>query len=276
MDFIELQVSCNSEFREILIAEFGDLGFDSMMETEKGFNAYAEEEIFKEALIQPLKLKYGALAEFDYKSLIVKRINWNEEWEKNFNPVIIKDKCAIRASFHDPIPNVKYEIIINPKMSFGTGHHATTSLMIGFQLENDHTNCNVLDCGCGTGILSILAAKLNARSVTGFDIDEWAVQNAIENSAINGVVNNTYLNGKIEDLGISEKYDIVLANINKNILLEELPQYVNHLNMEGRLMLSGFYMNDLSEIKTKARANELKFVKSKELKDWAAALFIKQ
>ena len=276
MDFIELQVSCNSEFREILIAEFGDLGFDSMMETENGFNAYAGEEIFDKSLIQPLKLKYGTLAEFDYKSLIVKRINWNEEWEKNFSPVIIKGECAIRASFHDPIPDLKYEIIINPKMSFGTGHHSTTSLMIGLQLDIDHTGRKVLDCGCGTGILSILASKLNARSVRGFDIDEWAVQNAIENSTINGFSDNTYLNGKIEDLGISEKYDIVLANINKNIILEELSHYSKYLNTPGRLLLSGFYINDLSEIKTKTAANGLKFVKHEELNDWAAAVFIKE
>jgi len=275
MDFIELQVFCNSEFREILIAEFGDLGFDSMMETEKGFNAYTGEDAFDESLIQPLQVKYGTFAEFDYKCSIVKRTNWNEEWEKNFNPVIIKGECAVRASFHDPIPEVKYEIIINPKMSFGTGHHATTSLMIGLQLEIDHTDRTILDCGCGTGILSILGAKLNARSVTGSDIDEWAVQNAIENSTINGVDTNTYLIGKIEDLGITEKYDIVLANINKNVLLEELPHYSNYLNPSGRLLLSGFYVTDLSEIKTKAEANDLRFIKSEELNDWAAAVFIK-
>jgi len=276
MDFVELQVSCNSEFREILIAEIGELGFDSMIETEKGFNAYIGEGTYDESPVKSLVGKYGSSADFNYKSLVIEKRNWNEEWEKNFSPVVIKGLCAIRASFHEPVPNVEYEIIINPKMSFGTGHHATTSLMIGLQLEIDHRELKVLDCGCGTGILSILAAKLNAHSITGFDIDEWAVENSIENSSINGVRNVTFLHGEIMDIDIYNKYDVVLANINKNILLDNLAHYVKYLNEYGQLMLSGFYLADLAEIRSKAEVHGLKFLKSEELNDWAAVVFIKE
>jgi len=276
MDFIELQVICKPEFKDILIAETGELGFDSMIETETGFNAYIEEESFEEHGLSYLENKYGEPAGLKWEIAKVVRKNWNEEWEKNFHPVILDGKCAVRASFHTPISSVPHEIIINPKMSFGTGHHETTSLMVRHQLDIDHRGKKVLDCGCGTGILSILASKLNATSVTGYDIDEWAVENSEGNARLNDIEDIKFLQGKIRSLELPGKYDLVLANINKNILLDEIKEYARYIEKEGLLVLSGFYSEDLQDIRKETTNNKLKFLRSETLNNWVGGVFVKE
>lgn len=275
MDFIEVSISCKPEFRDILIAEIGEVGFNSMIETDAGFNAYMHEEDFEESSLLEIIDRYVSRADLKWKVHVIARKNWNAEWEKNFDPVIIADKCAIRASFHAPITSVPYEIIIDPKMSFGTGHHETTSLMIRNQLKIDHKDRKVLDCGCGTGILSIMASKLHAGSVTGFDIDVWAIENSIQNAELNGIDNIIFLQGTILEIATSDRYDIILANINKNILTDEMSEYAIRLKPGGQLVLSGFYSDDLADINRKAIQNNLNLSHSDSNNDWVGAVFLK-
>jgi ribosomal protein L11 methyltransferase len=174
----------------------------------------------------------------------IKKENWNEEWEKNYDPIEVGDQIFVRAEFHPPKKNVPYEIIINPKMSFGTGHHETTAQMLALQLKVDHKDKEVIDIGSGTGILAIMAAKLGAASVAATDIDDWCIENAIENFEINRIVPSFVKKGEIASLQLKENYDIVLANINTNVLLSEMEHYVSLMRPKAQLLLSGFYEFD--------------------------------
>lgn len=276
MKFIELRISCKMEFREILIAEINSLDAEGIVEFEDGFLAYFTNDKFDIAGLMPLIDKYGKAAELKWETVEVENKNWNEEWEKSFDPVVIENKCVIRASFHEPFPEVPIEIVIDPKMSFGTGHHETTYLMIKQQLNIVHEGKSVLDCGCGTGILSILASKLNARYIKGIDNDERAVANSIENIKLNGITNVEIKHGTINDTDPDSKFDILLANISKNILLSEIPAYSWVLNKGGKLVLSGFYVADLEEISKKTKVNALELIGSEERNEWSANVFIKK
>lgn len=195
-------------------------------------------------------------------------MNWNEEWEKNFQPILVEDSCCVRAPFH-PATDVKYDIVIEPKMSFGTGHHATTHMMIQFLLNNDFEGKRVLDMGCGTGVLAIVAEKRGAKEVDAIDIDNWCYQNSIENVERNNCSRITVYEGGAELLG-EKKYDVIIANINRNILLEDIKVYSRNLEAGGELYLSGFYAADIPAIVEECEKNGLDRVGSLEREEWVA------
>lgn len=270
-----LQIICDSEFSEILQAEISEAGFDTFMEIENGFEAYAEQDNFNKEILQEIIQKYSAFTPItSYQDKIEKR-NWNEEWEKNYEPVIVDDQAIIRASFHEPAKNYPVDIIITPKMSFGTGHHQTTHLMIKAQLGIDHKNKVIMDAGCGTVVLSVMAAKLGAKRVEAFDIDEWSVINGQENAEINHCNNINIRQGKISDLTFEDDFDIILANINKNILLQEMHQYAAYLKAGGLLLLSGFYEQDIPDLLKAANPYSLIQVTSYEREKWVSLLLQK-
>jgi len=272
MYYTSLQVICDPEFSEILIAEMGDAGFDTFMETEQGFEAYTEEENFDQTKLQEIKAKYQQLTPVEYTVSKVEKQNWNEIWENSYQPINVENKCLIRADFHRAEKKYPYEIIITPKMSFGTGHHQTTYLMIKNQLEIDHQNKIVMDAGCGTAILSVMASKLGAKKVEAFDIDEWSVSNGKENIEINKCSTIHHQQGKISDLTFDSNFDIILANINKNVLLQEMAQYAAYLNPGGLLLLSGFYENDIPDLLREGAKYRMKEVQRDERENWAALL----
>jgi ribosomal protein L11 methyltransferase len=212
MYYTRLLIKCNQEFSEILIAELAEIGFDTFQENENGFEAYVEEEKFDHAALNELKEKYSPLTELTFSFEQIEKKNWNEEWENNYQPIIVDDRCLIRAEFHKIEKKYPYEITITPKMSFGTGHHQTTYLMIKAQMDIDHQSKRVMDAGCGTAILSVMASKLGAREVEAFDIDEWSVINGKENLEINNCRNINLQQGKITEVDLKGKFDIILGS----------------------------------------------------------------
>ncbi len=276
MDFIELKVDVLPDFTDIIVAELAEAGFDSFVETPQGVNAYAAAEAFDESRVQEIVRKYAALTPVTYTFSALPRRNWNEEWEKNYQPIYIGDQCVVRASFHQLPQPFPYEIVINPKMSFGTGHHETTALMLEMQLGVDHAGRRVLDAGCGTGILAIMACKRGAAHVDAYDIDEWAVENARENCELNGCATIGVQQGTIEEVQLSGPYDIILANINRNVLLREIPLYAGKLGPGGRLLLSGFYEQDIAELNRVAAESNLSQTARHTKTHWAALGFQKQ
>lgn len=276
MYYTRLQVICDSEYSEILMAEIAETGFDTFMENDKGFEAYAEQDKYDKQKLYEVKDKYGQFTPVVFYQDRIEKKNWNEEWEKNYEPIIVDNQCIIRADFHQPEKNYPYEIIITPKMSFGTGHHQTTYLMVKNQMDMDHKNKTTMDAGCGTAILAIMAAKLGAMKVEAFDIDEWSVINGQENVEVNKCNNINIRQGKISDLTFDDNFDIILANINKNILLVEMAQYAAYLNPGGHLLLSGFYEKDIPDLMEEAQRYSLEFVRSDERENWAALLLKKK
>lgn len=270
-----LQVLCDPEFSEILQAEISEAGFDTFMEIENGFEAYADQENFSKEILQHILQKYNAVTPLTVYQDKIEKKNWNEEWEKNYEPVIVDDQVIIRASFHQPKKVYPFDIIITPKMSFGTGHHQTTHLMVKTQLEMNHKNNVVMDAGCGTAVLAILASKLGAKKIEAFDIDEWSVINGQENAEINQCSNINIRQGKISDLTFEDDFDIILANINKNILLQEMHQYAAYLKKGGLLLLSGFYEQDVPDLVTAASPYTLQQVTSYERENWVSLLLMK-
>lgn len=276
MFYTRLQVVCDPEYAEILMAEIAEAGFDTFMENEKGFEAYVEEEKFDKAYLQHLQEKYQHVNPLLFLQDQVQKQNWNEEWEKNVEPIMVEDQCLIRADFHKIEKVYPYEIIITPKMSFGTGHHQTTYLMIKAQLTLDHRNKRVMDAGCGTAILSIMASKRGATEIEAFDIDEWSVVNGKENTEKNQCNNIHIQQGKINEVSLAGKFDVILANINKNILLAEMERYADFLNNDGLLLLSGFYVHDIPDLLRHAQSFQLLEVKRDERETWATLLLRKR
>ncbi|WP_337041909.1 50S ribosomal protein L11 methyltransferase [Emticicia sp. 17c] len=272
MDYIELTLQIDADFVEILMAELGELGFESFVETDEGLDAYVQEEIFDDLAVKQMLETYAERTAISYAFKKIARQNWNEEWEKNFQPIQIGDEVYVRADFHEPRPDFPYEIIITPKMSFGTGHHETTSMVMAHQLTIPHEGKKVLDVGTGTGILAVLAAKLGASAISAFDIDEWSVENTLENIGLNQTSNISVRLGTIENEP-ADTYDIILANINRNILLQQIPLYVNFLKKQGELIISGFYEKDIADIQVVAEAAGLKKIAQLSKNNWAAVVF---
>ena len=267
-----LQVTCNPEFSEILIAELSEAGFDTFQENENGFEAYVEGDAYDEPLVNLIREKYLSLTPVTYAFSQIEKRNWNEEWEKSYVPIVVENKCLIRASFHQPERRYPYEIIITPKMSFGTGHHQTTYLMVKNMMQMDHLEKRVMDAGCGTAILSIMASKLGAKEVEAFDIDVWSVENGNENATINQRGNIRIQQGTISEVALTGKFDTILANINKNVLLQELELYSSYLVPGGFLLLSGFLSLDIPDLLQEAARHGLIEVRRDERETWAALL----
>ncbi len=276
MDYIELKVAVLPDFADMIVAELAEAGFDSFVETPDGVDAYAPADVFDEAQVQEIVRKYAALTPVTYTFSTLPRRNWNEEWEKNYQPIYIGNQCVVRASFHQLAETFPYEIVINPKMSFGTGHHETTALMLEMQLGVDHAGKRVLDAGCGTGILAIMACKRGAAHVDAYDIDAWAVENARENCGLNGCPDIVIGQGTIEEVGLQGPYGVILANINRNVLLREIPQYAGRLSPGGMLLLSGFYEQDVAELNKVAAESSLRQTAGHIKQNWAALCFQKQ
>ena len=273
--YTKLLVRCDSDFAEILMAELAELGFDTFLENDGGFEAYVESDRYDKQGLEEVKTKYEEFTPLAFSFEKVEKKNWNEEWEKSYEPIIVDDRCLIRASFHKIEKKYPYEIVITPKMSFGTGHHQTTYLMIKSQMDIDHKDKRVMDAGCGTAILSIMASKLGAKSVEAFDIDKWSVTNGNENIEVNKTSNIRLQMGKITEVKLSGSFDIVLANINKNVLLSEINIYSRYLPANGLLLLSGFYTHDIADLLEEAHKHQLTEVKRDERENWAALLLKK-
>jgi ribosomal protein L11 methyltransferase len=272
---ISFPIPDQEEQTEILIAILTATGYDSFEEQEEIFIAYIQEDKFvKEDL---LSVDYIKIC-FEEETINIELIpdkNWNEVWESNYPPVVIDNRCYVRAPFHESIAEFEYEITIKPKMAFGTAHHETTYLMISLLLEHNLTDHTVLDMGCGSGILAIMANMKNAKSLTAIDIDKWSYDNTLENTGINGISNMNIIVGGAEMIPTDVKYDTILANINKNILLRDIKYYANALTNSGQIYLSGFYSEDLEDICNEAVKFGISLVEKKEKNNWIAAVFEK-
>jgi ribosomal protein L11 methyltransferase len=273
--YIEFQFTVNplQPASEILIAELSYAGFESFVENEEGVTAYVVSEEFDEEAFAGLHILQSDEFEITYSSQEIEKVNWNIEWEKNFNPIIIDDQCSVRAPFHEK-PETEFDIIIEPKMSFGTGHHATTHMMLQFILKNELEGKTVLDMGCGTGVLAILAEMKGAKSVDAIDIDNWCYLNSMENVVRNNCELISVYEGAAELLE-GKHYDMIIANINRNILLEDISKYSECLNPGGELFLSGFYIEDIPAIEAECNLYGLKIEDELEQENWAALGFIK-
>lgn len=258
---------------EILIAELGYAGFESFVETDEGVTAYIQKDEWNDAILEEIQILDSEEFEISYTFEDIEQTNWNEEWEKNFNPIIVDDLCSVRAPFHEK-PNTKYDIIIEPKMSFGTGHHETTHMMIQYILKNDVLGKSVLDMGCGTGVLAILAEMKGAKPIDAIDYDNWCYLNSLENVERNNCKHITVIEGDASVLP-GRHYDIVIANINRNILLNDMETYVNTLNADGLLFLSGFYNDDIPIIKAECEKYKLTHMETFERHNWVALKFKK-
>ncbi|MCK0188363.1 50S ribosomal protein L11 methyltransferase [Arenibacter sp. F20364] len=257
---------------DILIAELGEVEFESFVETEDGVQAYIKKEDWYPNILDDLHILTNPLFNIDYDFVEIEQENWNATWESNFNPIQVGQQCIIRAPFHEK-PEVDYDIIIEPKMSFGTGHHETTHMMLQHILDHDFTGKSILDMGSGTGVLAILAAMKGASDVDAIDIDNWCYQNAKENVDRNNCSHINVYEGTA-DLLVDQKYDIIIANINRNILLEDIPAYVKCLKNAGILFLSGFYKEDIPQISERCEAVGLKFKKNLEKNNWVAVKYV--
>ncbi len=257
---------------DILIAELGEAGFESFVENEDGLSAYIQKSDWNANILNDIQILNSNEFEIGYTFDEIAPTNWNETWESNFNPIIVDDVCSIRAPFHDK-PNTVYDIVIEPKMSFGTGHHETTKMMVQHILKNDFTNKSVLDMGCGTGILAILAEMKGAKPIDAIDNDNWCYLNSLENVKRNGCKHITVLEG---DAGLlkTKTYDIIFANINRNILLNDIYTYAGSLNKNGILFLSGFYKEDILAIEEECQKYMLKLVEVIEENHWVSLKFV--
>jgi len=261
---------------DLLAQELGEIGFESFVPTEESLDAYILETAFDESKVVSLLTDFPFEVSIEYKVTQIESKNWNEEWEKNFfEPIVIGNDCVIHSSFHKDVPKAKYDIVIDPKMAFGTGHHETTSLVIGELLKMDLEGKTLLDMGCGTAVLAILAAMRGAKDILAIDIDTWCTDNSIENIAINKIDGIEVKLGGAELLS-GLHFDIVLANINRNILLADMEQYAACLSTGGELYMSGFYKEDIPLIEAEANRNGLKLISFNEKNNWVVVKTVKE
>ncbi len=277
-DYIQVTavVTPAQPWSDLLIAEMAEIGFESFEETLKGFKAYIPSADFDEKMLQAVKLEDVQEGEvtFAFSWETISSRNWNQEWESNFEPVDVEGKCYIRAPFHESRKNYDYEIVIEPKMSFGTGHHETTTLMVQWMLETGFKDKAVLDMGCGTGILAILAAMKDAGPVLAIDNYPYAYENTLENIKKNGTTHVRAMLGDASCIG-GEKFDIILANITKNVLKEDMQTYADVLQKNGILFISGFFYEDMDELVQMAANLGLTKNGHKQNKEWVAVKFTK-
>ncbi len=270
--FLSIRIRSEKELPEQLSSELDQLGFDGIIEhNENDLEAFIDESLFDKigAFNELDRLKNDFQLEIQISELEEK--NWNETWESSFEPVEIERKLRIRAPFHSFSPDFDIDILIEPKMSFGTGHHGTTFLMAQLLLEYNPAGKNVLDAGSGTGLLAILAEKLGASKVTGFDIEDWAFNNSVENLELNNCTNTSVFKGDANGLPYDQSYfDLIVANITKNILKEDIPVYLNYLRPGGTLMISGFFEEDMAEMTNFSKKLGLEVTKTKTKNNWAA------
>jgi ribosomal protein L11 methyltransferase len=261
--------------QDLLINMLGGIGFDTFEELDFGFKAYIPTIGFDREKLDEELAFYQDMFPICYEITLIPEKNWNEVWESNFEPISISDKIFARATFHQPNPEFPFEIVIDPKMAFGTGHHQTTAMMLELMLENDFADKKVLDMGCGTGILAIMASKLGASLITAIDYDQVCYSSVIENAQLNRIDNITMLCGSKEIIP-NEQFDIILANINRNILIDQVERYSEVLKPGGQIYFSGFYESpDLNIIADEAVKYGLRYVSHKKNKDWVAAKFVK-
>ena len=257
---------------EILIAELGEKPFESFVLCDFGIVAYIRKEDWTENILDDMFILTSPQFTISYKVEEIEQVNWNEEWEKNFQPIDVDGSCHVRAPFH-PKTNAAYDIVIEPKMSFGTGHHETTHMMIQHLLDTDMASKKTLDMGCGTAILAILAEKKGAYPIDAVDIDNWCYLNSLENVSRNNCMNITVFEGDAAIL-IDKKYDVIIANINRNILLNDMQIYQNCLNPGGILFLSGFYVEDIPAINLSCVEMGMTLVKKLQKNNWASLKYV--
>jgi ribosomal protein L11 methyltransferase len=269
----DFSVTPKNPATEILIAELGYVGFESFVENDTGVTAYIQKQEWNSQILDDLYILGSPKFKIKYAHHEVIQTNWNKEWEKNFNPIQVDGQVSIRAPFHEN-PSLKFDIVIEPKMSFGTGHHETTHMMIQHLLALDLENKKVLDMGCGTGILAIFAEMKGAQPTDAIDIDSWCYQNSLENVQRNGCRYITVLEGD-SSLLKGKKYDVVIANINRNILLSDMKTYIDSLSKNGVLLLSGFYKDDITIIENEVVKHGLVFDKMIQRNSWVALKYTK-
>lgn len=271
MDYIEIKIKLNTEniyLGEILIALLGDIDFEGFCEENNTLFAYIPENKFEKPLLEDILKVY----ELNYELAVIKQKNWNEEWEKNFEPIVIDDILAIIAPFHKQNFETKYKILIEPKMSFGTGHHATTYMLCKLMPDYDFVEKSVLDFGCGTGILGIFASILGAKEVIAVDIDQWAYENTMENAERNSINNMSVIKGDISNVP-KRIYDVILANINLNVLKKDIPKLSKMMKEGSLIFFSGYLSNELEQIKNVCKENGLEIVTSSDRDFWNASIF---
>lgn len=267
---------CTETVNDVLAAVLGEAGFESFVEREGGLTAYIQQSLYNEETLKTELANFPVPdTEISYTFAEAEDKDWNEEWEKNFfQPIVIGDRCCIHSTFHKDTPNTEYEILINPQMAFGTGHHETTSSIICELLDADLKDKSVLDMGCGTSILAILASMRGANSVTAIDIDDWCVNNSRDNIALNNIHNIEVELGDASLLEGREAFDVIIANINRNILLADMDRYAACMHKGSELYMSGFYVEDIPFIREKAESLGMTFVHHREKNNWAAVKFV--
>lgn len=273
--FVNLNREIVDEEAEIVIALLSQADFESFETQEKGVKAYIQTQLIDSSEIDNIIFSLKQLYEFDLEIKELEDINWNEAWEKDYEPVFVNDSCVIRAPFHKISPSLEYDIVVEPKMAFGTGHHETTFLISNILFSEHLKNKEICDAGTGSGVLSIIASKLKAKKIFAYDIDVWSYNNTKENIKINKVQNVEIKHGDVS-LIQGQLFDIILANINRNILLKDVPSFTNSLKEKGTLIVSGFYSQDLPIIIKAFEKEQLKLEKFTNKNNWIAAIFKKQ
>lgn len=275
MNYIELSfaVEPKEQGSDVLIAQLSELNFESFVESPEGFLAYIQEDQYDETQLNLSLSFYTDFFKFSYTSKLIPQQNWNKEWESSFQPIEVDEKCYIRAPFHEAKPGFLYDVVIEPKMSFGTGHHETTRLMVSRLMKLEVKDRSLLDMGCGTGILAIVASMMGAKPVTAIDIDDWSYENTLENLEKNNI-NNTLVHKGNAQILEGKSFHTILANINKNVLLNDLPVYVRSLEKGGNLILSGFFETDVQQLSEKAAELGLKFEGKAVSSQWTMLHFI--